>query len=97
MKRLDFYKFYSMISVLFLEIFILTVASLNCGLVFPIFIVVLFLELVKANLSVQSIEDIERTGEVKPIYEKADFVLMCFNSFLVSIAVIVATVTHFLG
>jgi len=97
MKRLDLYKFYSMMSALLLEILVLTVCSFVSTLVLPIFIAVLFLELAKATLSVLAIEEVERTGEVKPVFEKADLVILSLNTLLVASSVIIAIVTYALG
>ena len=97
MKRLDFYKLYLMTIALFLELLVLTVCSLISSLVLPVLIAVLFLELAKATLSVLAIEEIERTGEIKPVFEKADLVILSLNILLTASAVLIAVVTHFVG
>lgn len=97
MKRLDFYKIFTMLMTFILQVLVLTVAYHMDDRIVPLFVIVLFMEFVRFQLTLHNIESIEKTGEVKPALEITNYILLGLNSFLLLIAVIVVIVSHFLG
>ncbi len=97
MKRLDFYKFHAMIMIFLLEMLTLLTCVLVTKLVLPILLAVLYVEMLRFIGSLHSIEEVERTGEILTLVEKVSNSLLWFNSFLILVAIMIATSTHFLG